>query len=104
MNYFKKCNCGECSNSMNIEYFGKNVLFKESKLSPLDKLTLDTVYFTFKKSSIRENSEGINEFSIRVSPKELPEIIKVLQEAYKEYEEVQEILKKNGRLEVNIQK
>lgn len=39
-----------------------------------------------------------------ISMEEVPEIIKELQEGYKEYQEVQKELKKQGRLENSVNK
>jgi hypothetical protein len=102
MEYSKNCNCEGCNNSMKIEYFGKNLLYgkrKEKEITESDLLALNTVYFSFETSHTNRNLKGMVESSIRVSPSEIPEIMNKLQEAYSEYQKVQEELKKQGKLE-----
>lgn len=101
MRYKKDCNCGDCSNSMYVDYFGKLLLPPNSNqnLKESEKIDFNTVYFSFKTKFTQRNSKGFIDASIRVHPDELPEYIEKLQQIYKEYQEVKEELKNKGKLE-----
>lgn len=92
MIYTKKCGC-KCGAKLTLMYSGK------IELRNLEKSG------TYHKSSAKNLMVSVEEGNpwMMVSMEEIPAIIKGLQEAYKEYEEFQEELKKQGKLEDFIQ-
>lgn len=80
---------------LKIIYFGKAFLDGELKDPPEKKKGF---YFRNLEISIEESSM-FSDSKARIPLNKIPEIIKNLQEAYKEYLEVREQLKKQGRLE-----
>lgn len=86
MNYDEKCNC--CDAKLNLMYSGKS-------------------YIKMKNPTSQEFSNMKNLFIsvengnpwMAISMEKVPKIIESLQEAYKEYQEVQKELKIQGKLE-----
>jgi hypothetical protein len=100
MRYKKECNCGDCANSMYLNYFGKLLLpANEGNLEKSEEIDLNTVYFSFKTKFTQRNSEGFIDASIQIHPEDLPEYIEKLKEIYLEYQKVKKELKKQGKLE-----
>lgn len=92
MIYKKKCDC-KCGAKLTLMYSGK---------IELRSLERSGHYHEPSAENLMVSVEDGNPWMM-VSMEEVPVIIKELQEAYKEYEEVREELKKQGKLESSVQ-
>ena len=94
------CACGVCRNSFGLEYFGTNLInFPKTQLREMDKLTFKTLYVDFTTYSKNRQEDGKINASVRIDVSKIPDLIKDLQEIYQESQQVQEELKKQGKLE-----
>lgn len=92
MIYEQKCGC--CDAKFTMMYSGKDhlemhIAFKHEGLAAEEKSDINNLIVAVEKG---------NPY-MAISMEEVPNIIKTLQEAYKEYQEVQKKLTKLGQLE-----
>ena len=95
MYYDKKCDC--CNAEFTIIYSGKNY---SERLKKFNYKGLDST----EKSELNNLMLKIEKGSpwMAISMEEVPNIIKELQTAYKEYQKLQKELKKQGKLENSV--